>query len=68
MNPGPLIASGLVNGLGIMFFTIGKRRDQLLRMIWGAGLFALSFAVSDSLPLLLLGGALLSALAIWKPE
>ena len=63
-----LVVSGTINGLGVLAFMIGKRREQYLRMLWGACLFLASIVFSSSWPGLILCGIAFSALAWFKPE
>jgi hypothetical protein len=63
-----LMASGTLSGLGTMFFMIGKRREQYLRMLWGACLVIACFVFSSSWPGLILSGLAFTALAWFKPE
>ncbi len=63
-----IMASGTISGLGVMFFTIGKRREQYLRMFWGACLVLECFVFSSSWPGLLICGAAFTTLAWFKPE
>ena len=63
-----LMVSGTVNGLGVLAFMIGKRREEYLRMLWGVCLFFASIIFSSSWPGLIISGLVFSALAWFKPE
>lgn len=63
-----IIVSGLFNTIGWIAFVVGKKREEILRMIWGAGLFGTSIVFADSWPKLLISGIGLSALIYFKPE
>ena len=63
-----IIVSGLFNTIGWTAFVVGKRREEILRMVWGAGLFGTSIVFADSWPKLLISGIALSALIYFKPE
>ncbi len=63
-----LMASGTLNGLGVMFFMIGRRREQYLRMLWGGCLFFASLYFASSWLGLTLSGLVFIALAWFKPE
>lgn len=63
-----IIVSGLFNTIGWIAFVVGKKREEILRMVWGAGLFGASIIWADSWPKLLISGLGLSALIYFKPE
>lgn len=63
-----IITSGVFNTIGWTAYIIGKRREEILRMVWGATLFGTSIVFADSWPKLLLSGLALSALIYFKPE
>ncbi len=63
-----ILVSGLFNTIGWVAFVVGKRREEILRMVWGAGLFGTSIVFADSWPKLLISGIGLSALIYFKPE
>lgn len=63
-----IITSGLFNTIGWTAYIIGKRREEILRMVWGAALFGTSIVFADSWPKLMLSGLALSALIYFKPE
>lgn len=63
-----MIVSGLFNTIGWIAFVVGKKREEMLRMVWGAGLFGTSIVFADSWPKLLISGVGLSALIYLKPE
>lgn len=63
-----ILVSGLFNTIGWIAFVMGKKREEILRMVWGAALFGASIVCADSWPKLLITGIGLSALIYFKPE
>jgi hypothetical protein len=63
-----MIVAGLLNTVGWIAFVVGKKREEILRMVWGAGLFGTSIVFADSWPKLMVSGLALSALIYFKPE
>ena len=63
-----MLVAGLFNTIGWVGFVVGKKREELLRMIWGAGLFGTSIVFADSWPKLMVSGIALSTLIYFKPE
>lgn len=63
-----LLVSGLFNTVGWVGFVVGKRREELLRMVWGVALFATSIVFADSWLWLLVSGIGFTALMVFKPE
>ncbi|HTL99033.1 MAG TPA: hypothetical protein VL181_09555 [Holophagaceae bacterium] len=63
-----ILVSGLFNTVGWVAFVVGKKREEILRMVWGAGLFGTSIVFADSWPKLLISSLTLSALIYFKPE
>ena len=68
MSMSLILVSGLFNTIGWIAFVVGKKREEILRMVWGAGLFGTSIVFADSWPKLLISGVGLSALIYLKPE
>lgn len=68
MSMSLILVSGLFNTVGWIAFVVGKKREEILRMVWGAGLFGTSIVFADSWPKLLVSGLALSALIYFKPE
>lgn len=68
MSMSLILVSGLFNTIGWIAFVVGKKREEILRMVWGAGLFGTSIVFADSWPKLLVTGVALSALIYYKPE
>ncbi|HEU4951768.1 MAG TPA: hypothetical protein VFT46_07435 [Holophagaceae bacterium] len=68
MSMSLILVSGLFNTIGWIAFVVGKKREEILRMVWGAGLFGTSILFADSWPKLLVSGLALSALIYFKPE
>jgi len=63
-----MLVAGFFNTVGWIAFVVGKRREEILRMVWGAGLFGTSIVFADSWPKLLISSLALSALIYFKPE
>ncbi|MBS1766404.1 MAG: hypothetical protein JST05_03240 [Acidobacteria bacterium] len=63
-----IIVSGLFNTIGWVAFVVGKKREEILRMVWGALLFGTSIVFADSWIKLMLSGVALSTLIYFKPE
>lgn len=63
-----MLVAGLFNTIGWVAFVAGKRREEILRMVWGIALFGTSIVFADSWPKLLISGIGLSALIYLKPE
>lgn len=68
MSMSLILVSGLFNTIGWIAFVVGKKREEILRMIWGIALFGVSIVFADSWPKLLVSGLALSALIYFKPE
>ncbi|HET8714380.1 MAG TPA: hypothetical protein VFM16_01040 [Holophagaceae bacterium] len=68
MSMSLILVSGLFNTIGWIAFVVGKKREEILRMVWGAGLFGTSIVFADSWPKLLVTDVTLSALIYYKPE
>ena len=68
MSMSLIIISGIFNTIGWTAFVVGKKREEILRMIWGAVLFGTSIVFADSWPKLLISGIALSVLIYFKPE
>ena len=63
-----MLVSGVFSSIGTVAFFVGKKREEILRMIWGIVLCGTSFLFADSWPKLLVSGIALSALIYFKPE
>ena len=63
-----ILVSGLFSSIGTVAFFVGKKREEILRMLWGIALCGTSFLFADSWWKLLLTGIPLSALIYFKPE
>ena len=68
MSMSLMLVAGLFNTIGWVGFVVGKKREEILRMVWGAGLFGTSIVFADSWPKLMLSSLALSALIYFKPE
>lgn len=68
MSMSLILVSGLFNTIGWIAFVVGKKREEILRMVWGIALFGTSIVFADSWPKLLISGIGLSALIYFKPE